>query len=111
MLGVVSRTDLLSIKRLAISDPDRVWEKVEDVMMPLVFALYETAAVSQAAGLMAVEGVHRLLVASPRGELVGILSALDVMRWLADRDGYLRSSATSEEKHGARATEKIHEAV
>jgi CBS domain-containing protein len=38
---------------------------------------------------MAFEGVHRLPVVSDGGEVVGILSALDVLRWFGRRAGYL----------------------
>jgi CBS domain-containing protein len=41
-----------------------------------------------AATVMAIEGVHRIPVTSESGEVVGILSALDVLRWLAEQDGY-----------------------
>ena len=99
LVGIVSKTDLLSAKNRATDsdDPERLPETVDQIMMPFVFALHEGASVSQAAGLMAAEGVHRILVVSPRGELVGLLSALDVLRWLAERDGYLKVSTRTEE--------------
>lgn len=62
---------------------------VGDVMMPVVFTLRESDSLSQAAALMAFEGVHRLPVVDVDGKVAGILSALDVMRWLAQHDGYL----------------------
>jgi CBS domain-containing protein len=64
--------------------------RVRDIMMPLAFSLPESAPVSLAAALMAQEGVHRLpVVSAGDGSVVGIVSALDVLRWLARRDGYL----------------------
>jgi CBS domain-containing protein len=59
-----------------------------DIMMPFVLRLPESAAIDEAAALMAVEGVHRIMVTSPSNEVVGVVSALDVLRWLAERDGY-----------------------
>jgi len=62
---------------------------VADIMTPLAFTLHEHSPLSQAAALMAFEGVHRVPVVSSDGEVVGVLSSLDVMRWLAQHDGYL----------------------
>ena len=59
-----------------------------DIMMPFVLRLREDAPIDEAAALMAFERVHRVLVVSKSGKLVGIVSALDVLRWLAIRDGY-----------------------
>jgi CBS domain-containing protein len=60
-----------------------------DVMSPVVLALHESASIGQAAALMAFEGVHRLPIVSDLGQVVGILSALDVLGWLGRRSGYL----------------------
>ena len=38
---------------------------------------------SQAAALMAKEGVHRIAILSERDQVIGILSSLDIARWLA----------------------------
>ncbi len=62
---------------------------VGEIMMPIAFTLPETASVSRAAALMALEGVHRLPVVSEEGKVVGILSAMDILRWLAEAEGYL----------------------
>jgi len=80
-LGVVSKTDLLA------RDPDAT--RVADVMTPLSFVLHPEATVSQAAALMAFEGVHRLPVVSDDGKVVGLVSSLDVLRWLGRYDGHL----------------------
>jgi CBS domain-containing protein len=60
-----------------------------DVMSAVVLALHETASIGQAAALMAFEGVHRLPIVSDTGQVVGILTALDVLGWLGRRSGYL----------------------
>jgi CBS domain-containing protein len=62
---------------------------VADIMMPVAFTLEETAPLSYAAALMATEGVHRLPIVGNDGKVVGILSALDVLRWLAEETGSL----------------------
>lgn len=62
---------------------------VRDIMMPLSFTLPESAPIARAAALMAYEGVHRIIVTSPSGNVVGIVSSLDVLSWLARESGYL----------------------
>ncbi len=54
-----------------------------ELMMPIAITLDEKASVAQAASLMALEGVHHLPIVDPTGKLVGILSTMDVVRWLA----------------------------
>ncbi|HLU67570.1 MAG TPA: CBS domain-containing protein [Kofleriaceae bacterium] len=110
-IGVVSKTDLLRERHGAAGEAvldDGGWDEgdcglgeegfhlepvaratVGEVMMPLAFTLPEHASVSQAAALMAFEGVHRVPVVSEDGAVVGILSSLDILRWLARWDGYL----------------------
>lgn len=84
-VGVISKTDLL-----------RVWEEtgrlegvVADAMTPAAFCVREHVLLTQAAALMAYEGVHRVPVVSDDGAVVGILSPLDVTRWVAERSGYV----------------------
>jgi CBS domain-containing protein len=60
-----------------------------DVMTPLAFTLPESATIARASALMAHEGVHRVPVVDETGKVVGILSALDVLRWLAKNEGYV----------------------
>jgi len=83
-LGVVSKTDLVRN-----TYEGGLGTMVSDIMTPLTFKLREHAALSQAAALMAYEGVHRVPVVSDEGRVVGILSSIDVMRWLALDGGYL----------------------
>jgi len=86
-VGMVSKTDLVT----AMSEapvPRVGCAVVRDIMMPLTFATDVDAPISQAAALMAYEGVHRLPVVARTGEVVGILTTLDIVRWMAERDGY-----------------------
>jgi len=57
--------------------------KAEDIMTPSVFFVREEAPVSDAAVEMARRSVHRVPVISRDGVVVGMVSALDVMRWMA----------------------------
>jgi CBS domain-containing protein len=73
---------------------------VRDIMMPFVFRVPENAPIDHAAALMAREGVHRVLIVSEANEVVGIVSALDILRWLAKQDGYVvRESRNARWRH------------
>jgi CBS domain-containing protein len=79
-IGMVSRSDLLRD-----GDLDRV---ASDVMSPLVHALPEEAPLAFAVALMASEGHVEVPVVDDQRKVVGIIAAVDVMRWLALRFGY-----------------------
>jgi len=69
--------------------------KVQDIMTPIAYTLKAGTSIAQAAALMAFEGVHRLpIVCETNNEIIGLLSALDVMRWIGEQNGYLRSNVT-----------------
>lgn len=85
-IGVVSKTDVV---RVCSESRPRSNVRVRDIMMPLSFKLTESASISQAAALMAYEGVHRVVIVGMAGDVVGILSSLDVLRWVAQHSGYV----------------------
>jgi len=89
LLGVVSKTDLLRHLAEATDPRDDEPATVADVMTPFAYRLPDTAPVSQAAAYMAYKRIHRLAIVSASGQLVGVLSSLDVMRWLGEHDGYV----------------------
>jgi CBS domain-containing protein len=60
-----------------------------DVMSLGPLALNERSNIGQAASLMAFEGVHHVAVVADRGDVVGIVSALDILRWFGQHSGYL----------------------
>ncbi len=80
-LGVLSKTDLLRG-----IDPRAT---VADAMSRKVLTVPESAPVSETAALLAFEGVHRAPVLSPEGRVVGVVTILDILRWLSQQDGYL----------------------
>lgn len=59
------------------------------VMTPSVLSLSEDASVQRAAALMAYEGVHRIVVVREDGTVAGILSSLDILRWIACDAGFV----------------------
>jgi CBS domain-containing protein len=79
-VGVVSKTDLL---RHGVTPKGRV----KDIMTPMSFTLHEDQSVSKASALMAYEGIHRLPVVDAAGKVVGLLSSLDILHWLAGKTG------------------------
>jgi predicted transcriptional regulator len=62
---------------------------VEEIMSRSKLILPETAPVARAAALMAFEGVSHLPVACSRCKGVCLVTALDVMGWLAQQSGYV----------------------
>jgi CBS domain-containing protein len=80
-LGVLSKTDLLRG-----IDPGAV---VADAMSRNVLTVPESAPVSETAALLSFEGVHRAPVLSRDGRVVGVVTILDILRWLSQQDGYL----------------------
>ena len=105
-IGIVSKSDLVRSRvEDGVPSMDDAWRPenafgeagfhllpasagcVADIMMPLAFTLPEDATLSQAAAIMAHEGVHRVPVIAGDG-VVGIVSAMDVVKWLANHDGY-----------------------
>ena len=81
--GMVTKLDI--VEHL-VGPPDRVEPTVADVMMPFAISLDEDATVAHAAALMAAEDMHHVLVVSAR-RLIGVVSTMDITRWLADTDG------------------------
>jgi CBS domain-containing protein len=79
--------------RLDLEPGLRVYEPAPltagDVMSPVAFSLPESSNIGQAAALMAFEAVHGLPVVADAGEVVGIVSALDILRWFGQCSGYL----------------------
>jgi len=79
-VGVVSKTDVL---RAVARGADLTRLTVDDMMMPVAFVVDEDATLARAAALMATEGIHRIPVVNRAGAVVGIVTPLDVARWLA----------------------------
>lgn len=59
---------------------------VRDIMMPFVLMVGASTSIPHAAAVMAARGVHRLVVVSQH-QVVGVIEARDVLRWIARRFG------------------------
>jgi len=103
-IGVVSKTDLVEARAGRIDgepEPDselrtargkrlgpgfqedrRSALTAANLMTPVVFSLPESASVAEAASLMAHKGIHGIPIASRSGDIVGVLTSLDIARWL-----------------------------
>jgi CBS domain-containing protein len=83
-VGVISRTDILLYDRdHCRTNPGRQPEsRVRDLMTPALFTVSPEAMADQAADQMVALNVHRLYVIDHTGILVGVISALDLLRHL-----------------------------
>lgn len=73
-----------------IEDDSPEWNRMAEatvgsVMTTAVVSLRPQAAVQEAARIMLAAGVHRILVVSEGGELVGLVSSSDIVRAVAER--------------------------
>jgi CBS domain-containing protein len=83
-IGMLSRGDLLEERLEVLTEGERAGlARVGDLMTAQAVSLPESATVADASELMASYGVHRVPVVDGAGRLVGIVSALDVLRWLS----------------------------
>lgn len=72
-----------------------------DLMTPMTFMVDRNATIARASALMAYEGVHRLPVVDDENRVVGLLSAIDILRWIAHEDGYRVPAYTQHQKQEA----------
>ena len=80
LVGVVSCTSLARIR----ADSMQVFE-VEDAMTTEVVTLFQHSTLGEAARLMTAHHLDRVPIVTEDGHLVGVISAMDLVRWLAGR--------------------------
>jgi CBS domain-containing protein len=94
-VGMVTKLDLVEQLLVDRGEPDSPSSRelmprtASELMMPLAITLGEHATVVHAAALMANEGIHHIPIVDACGRMIGIVSTLDIVRWLATNDGYL----------------------
>ena len=81
-IGMVTKLDIVEYLAAPSGKPSPL---VADVMMPLAISLDDDATVAHAAALMSGEDMHHVMIVSDR-RLVGIVSTMDITRWLAQND-------------------------
>jgi CBS domain-containing protein len=84
-MGIISKSDVV---RYVAEHGTVEGATVADCMLPLSLTVTPATPVSKVAALMAWEGVHRLPVCGPAGEVIGIVSSLDIARWVATVAGH-----------------------
>ncbi len=77
--------------------PDIDGARVVDVMTPFTLSLSDETPLERAAAVMAYEGIHRVPVVSSSDEVVGLLTSIDVLRWVARRAGYVVPDRTAQQ--------------
>ena len=78
--GIVTKLDLVERVEPALT--------AAEVMMPLAITLNTHATIAHAAAMMALEDFHHLMVVGNDHVLVGVVSTMDIVRWLAKNDGF-----------------------
>lgn len=98
-VGVVTKFDLVeqvdAAMRLAEAGgalpPDLAARTADEVMMPIALTLDEHATIAHAAAMMVSEDTHHVLVVGGDGALIGVVSAKDVVRWVAEGGAHVRA--------------------
>jgi CBS domain-containing protein len=80
-VGVLSVSDLLAHHREKAGEP-AVQTLARDLMTPAVFAVAPDASAAKVVADMLALNVHRLFVLDGTGTLIGVITALDVLRHL-----------------------------
>lgn len=89
-IGMITKRDLVEsfasgVRATVAAD----MQTAANIMLPIALCVDEHATVLQAAAMMVRQDMHHVAVVSPNGELVGIVSSLDIVRWLARNDRVL----------------------
>jgi CBS domain-containing protein len=83
-VGIVSKSDIV---RYVLGYGTIEGATVADCMLPLAMTVTPSTPIQRVAALMAWEGIHRLPVCGPAGDVIGIVSTLDIARWVAKLAG------------------------
>jgi len=80
-LGIVTKLDIVDRTQPGIT--------ANDVMMPLAITLNDHATIAHAAAVMSLEDFHHVMVVAGDHALIGVVSTMDIVRWLARNDGFM----------------------
>ena len=89
LVGIVSKTDLLRPRGTG----KKRTKVVADIMTSVVHGLPEDAPVAYAISLMAFEGLHEVPVVDQESHVIGMITATDALRWVAQSLGYVVPSS------------------
>lgn len=96
IIGVVTKSDVANPANWPTGDGVPT---TRSVMTPVIYAVRPGDPVISAARLMALENIHRAIVISDKGELCGIVTAMDVVRALA-RGERVQEFEEPQRRHG-----------
>lgn len=114
-IGIVAKTDLLrdhdgpsptvleaepAHRDPSLSPLELSGLRASDVMTPVVRAVLEDSSIAAAASVLASERIHHLLVLDELGRLVGLVSALDIVRWVAATERFAPRTALRRSARG-----------
>jgi CBS domain-containing protein len=94
-IGMVTKFDLVEQVQAGRARGAAMPATAGALMMPLAITLDERASVAHAAALMAIEDVHHVAIVADSGALIGVVSSMDIVRWLAINDGVTTDVAAS----------------
>lgn len=80
-VGIVTKLDIVDRPQPGIT--------AADVMMPLAITLNDRATIAHAAAVMSLDDLHHVMVVAGDHALIGIVSTMDIARWLARNDGFM----------------------
>lgn len=94
-IGIITKSDVVEHVHATLAcacdcgplPEDLQARTADDLMMPLAFTLSAYATVAHAAMMMTSEDTHHVMVVSPDEELVGVVSARDIVTWVVHSDG------------------------
>ncbi len=86
-IGMITKTDVVEQQLAAMLHHAPPAATAGELMMPLAITLDEHATVAHAAAMMAIEDFHHVAIVSEGGALIGVVSTMDIVRWLAANDG------------------------
>jgi CBS domain-containing protein len=93
-IGMITKFDLVE-QLIAADDPEAAPVLTAgQLMMPIALTLDEHATIAHVAAMMAVEDIHHIPIVTVDGCLIGVISSMDIVRWLAANDGFLLQDAS-----------------
>ncbi len=103
-IGVVSKTDL--VRALLEQRLDGSC-RVDRIMTAAPFTLPDSVSLAQAAALLAFEGIHRVLLVDVDGRITGVLTSIDLARWMSQKAGFVIPSYTQRQRRRAARAEQL----
>jgi CBS domain-containing protein len=97
-IGIVTERDLVSKVMAESMDAKNVL--VRDIMSTPLITITPDAPLTAAAGMMARYRIRRLVVVDEEGSLVGIVTAGDIARSLAEKQGYREPTLNALARYG-----------